>query len=212
MQLVSVNVGQIQSYPWRGGTDSAILKTPISEGCGVTSFGLDGDAQGDQVNHGGEDKAVLILPKSNYALHGVAEQDCGFLGENLTITGLDESEVRVGDQLQIGAVLLEITQPRSPCWKLGQINGSQLFVMRYSLSGRVGFYCRVLKAGEISPGLGISVLKTGQGADIQSLFLAKFHHQSLADWRILEAAVTIDALSQSWRTEITRLLANRLTE
>lgn len=208
-QLISVNIGKIQSYPWRGETASAIAKQSCETAIQVSAQGLLGDEQADQVNHGGADKALLVIPESNYALHGVVDQRFGFLGENLTITGLDETEVRVGDQLQMGSVLLEVSQPRSPCWKLGQINGSQLFVKHYSLSGRVGFYCRVLKPGEISPGLAISVLKKGQGAPIQKLFLAKFHHQTAADWQILTEAVTLPALSQSWRVEISRLLANQ---
>ncbi|NCN44694.1 MAG: MOSC domain-containing protein [Piscirickettsiaceae bacterium CG_4_9_14_3_um_filter_43_564] len=210
MRVVSVNVGNIQAYPWRGETASAIAKQPCQLPVEVAKQGLVGDQQADKINHGGEDKAVMVIPESNYALHGVAEQPFGFLGENLTLAGLDESDVQVGDQLQIDSVLLEVSQPRSPCWKLGQINGDQRFVKHYSLSGRVGFYCRVLKGGEISPGLGVSVHKTGSGADIQRLFLAKFHHQSLDDWQLLAEAVTLKALSQSWREEISRLLANQL--
>lgn len=208
-QLISVNLGAIQVYSWRGETASAIAKQPSQSSVEVTQLGIVGDQQADKINHGGVDKALLVIPETNYALHGVAEQPFGFLGENLTLAGLDESDVQVGDQLQIGSVLLEVSQPRSPCWKLGKINGDQRFVKQYSLSGRVGFYCRVLKTGEISPGLVVSVHKTGSGADIQRLFLAKFHHKSPADWQILAEAVTLKALSQSWREEISRLLANQ---
>lgn len=208
-QLISVNSGKIQRYDWRGQTDSAIAKQPCETTVEVGTQGIVGDEQADRVNHGGADKAVLIIPESNYSLHGVEDRPFGFLGENLTVSGFDETDIRVGDQIQIGSVCLEVSQPRSPCWKLGQINGDQRFVKHYSLSGRVGFYGRVLKTGEISPGLGISVHKTGHGASIQALFLAKFRHQSPEDWQILAEAIQVPALSHSWRTEIQQLIEKR---
>lgn len=208
-QLISVNSGKIQRYDWRGQTDSAIAKQPSLTAVEVDLQGIVGDQQADRVNHGGADKAILIIPASNYSLHGIENRSFGFLGENLTVSGFDETDVGVGDQLQIGSIRLEVSQPRSPCWKLGQINGDQRFVKHYSLSGRVGFYCRVLETGEISPGLDISVHKSGQGASIQSLFLAKFRRQSLEDWQLLADAIEQPALSHSWRTEIQQLLEKR---
>ncbi|MDG4813246.1 MOSC domain-containing protein [Hydrogenovibrio sp. 3SP14C1] len=212
MQVVSVNVGQVQSYPWRGGTRSGIHKTPLDTAVLVTEKGLEGDHQADLKNHGGEDKAVLIIPTANYVLHGVSQHAFGFLGENISLSEVDESQVKVGDRFQIDDVILEVTQPRSPCWKLGEMNGSQLFVKNYSFSGRVGFCCRVLAAGEIQASMPVKHLKTGQGENIQTLFLAKFNASSMDDYAVLQEALENPALSDSWSQSIRQTLTRRFKD
>ncbi len=160
MKVVSVNVGKVQIQPWRDGTPSAIHKLAVSGRVDVGLLGLAGDEQADTKNHGGEDKAVFVMPESNYALFNI-DQPFGFLGENLTLSGVDETEICLGDRLQIGTVLLEVSQSRSPCWKLGQHVSdprygsdwtSTGFLKAYSESGRVGFYCRVLATGALEKG------------------------------------------------------------
>lgn len=221
MKVVSVNIGKIQTQPWRDGTPTAIHKSAVTEQVAVTKFGLEGDQQADSKNHGGEDKAVFVMPEQNYA-HFDIDQPFGFLGENLTLSGLEDSEVALGDRLQIGTVLLEVTQPRSPCWKLGQhaSAGSQwtsaAFLKTYSESGRVGFYCRVLAGGLLQQGQSVAwltrddneenALKTPYKISIQKLFLAKQFHQSDKEWHILQAVVKHPALSLSWQKSIRELL------
>lgn len=206
MQVVSVNVGQVQFYPWRGGTSSAIHKTPLDSVVLVTENGLEGDCQADLKNHGGEDKAVLIIPTTNYALHGISQHAFGFLGENISLSGVDESQVKVGDRFQIDDVILEVTQPRSPCWKLGEINHSQAFVKNYSESGRVGFYCRVLNSGSIQGSMPVRHLNSGSGASIQALFLAKLKASTMDDHNILQEALENPALSDAWSQAIRQRL------
>jgi len=206
MQVNSVNIGKIQSYPWRGGTKSAIYKMPVDSVVELTEKGIKGDRQADLKSHGGEDKAVLIIPCTNYALHGVSQHAFGFLGENLSLSGLDERRVKVGDRFQIGEVLLEVSQPRSPCWKLGEMNGSQQFVKTYSLSGRVGFYCRVLKPGNIQASMSVQHLKSGRGASIDVLFLAKFNATTVDEYNLLQEALENPALSDAWSQSIRQTL------
>ncbi|MBD3611243.1 MAG: MOSC domain-containing protein [Hydrogenovibrio crunogenus] len=206
MQVVSVNVGQVQSYPWRGGTRSGVHKTPLDTAVLVTEKGLEGDHQADLKNHGGEDKAVLIIPTANYVLHGVSQHAFGFLGENISLSEVDESQVKVGDRFQIDDVILEVTQPRSPCWKLGEINHSQQFVKNYSESGRVGFYCRVLSSGTIQASMPVKHLSSGRGASIQTLFLAKLKASTMEDHNILQEALENPALSDAWSQAIRKRL------
>jgi len=224
MKVVSLNIGKIQTQPWREGTLSALHKSAVEGVVAVGSMGLEGDEQADTKNHGGSDKAVFILPQSSYQRFQI-EQPFGFLGENLTLSDIDEADVCLGDRLQIGTVLLEVTQPRSPCWKLGQHAStdsdwtSSDFLKAYSESGRVGFYCRVLAEGSIEQGQSVSWLtrddseehaaKTPYQIDIQSLFLAKQFHKTDADWLMLESVVSHPALSQSWQKAITGLLQSR---
>ncbi|MGM0541486.1 MAG: MOSC domain-containing protein, partial [Pseudomonadota bacterium] len=96
MKVVSVNIGKIQTQPWRDGTPTAIHKSAVTKQVAVTKFGLEGDQQADSKNHGGEDKAVFVMPDQNYA-HFDIDQPFGFLGENLTLSGLEDSEVALGD-------------------------------------------------------------------------------------------------------------------
>ncbi len=227
MKVVSVNVGKIQTQPWRDGTPSAMHKSVVEGQVAVNKLGLSGDEQADSKSHGGEDKAVFVMPESNYALFNI-DQPFGFLGENLTLFGLDETEVCLGDRLQIGTVLLEVTQPRSPCWKLGlQASGgsdwsSAEFLKTYSESGRVGFYCRVLAAGVLEQGQSVTWLtrdcsednaaKTPYKISIQKLFLAKQFHQTDKEWQILQAVVKHPALSTSWQKAIQQLIENHIED
>lgn len=210
MQITSLNIGKIRHYDWRKGAESAIIKSPVSHSLKLSLNGLEGDEQADLKNHGGADKAILIIPETNYRLFEVNEP-FGFLGDNITLAGLDESEIRLGDQLQINEAVLEVSQPRSPCWKLGQINGSQMFVKNYSDSGRVGFYCRVLTEGSIQTGQKVERIKTDERAPtIQDLFLAKHLSPKTDDaWQIIETALNLPYLSEAWQHELTRHLERK---
>jgi len=217
MRLESVNIAKIQTKPWRSGTATALHKTSLNGLLAVQKLGLAGDQQADTKNHGGLDKAVFIMPMESYARFNV-DRPFGFLGENLTISGLDETQICLGDHLQVGSVLLEVTQPRSPCWKLGEQACSldtwdsvSDFLNVYSHSGRVGFYCRVLEEGLLQKGHTIqwqssnSTLQ-GERFTIDALFLARYYHRTEAHWALLKKVVSHPALSRSWRTAIQTLL------
>ena len=218
MQLVSVNIGQIKTHPWRNGTPSALHKTAVNTPVFIDTLGLTGDEQADHKNHGGADKAVFILPAAHYQRFEI-QQPFGFLGENLTIEGLDETQVCLGDRFQIGDVLLEVTQPRSPCWKLGehasiQDNWSMAsFLHAYSKEGYVGFYCRVLATGTVQTGQAMT-WKPYQGTHetltIQHLFTAKQFHKTEQDMQWLKIALQHPALSAAWKTSIQNILSIHL--
>lgn len=220
MRLESVNVGQIQTKPWRSGTPTALLKKPLTGLVEVSFTGLIGDQQADTKNHGGADKAVFIMPMESYARFKV-DRPFGFLGENLTISGLDETQVCLGDRLQIGSVLLEVSQPRSPCWKLGEQaisldawDSPSDFLTAYSDSGRVGFYCRVIEEGLLQKGHAVNWRPTNpvkcEGlVTIQNLYLARYYHRSEAHWALLSKVVNHPALSTAWRKAIQSLLDNK---
>lgn len=221
MRVASVNVGLQKQYPWRGGTYSAIHKTPVSKKLKLTKLGFAGDDQVDSKHHGGEEKAVLVLPSSAY-LRFELTQEYGFLGENLSIDGAAEDEICLGDRLQIGTVLLEVTQPRSPCWKLDSIVADNSawqagqFLTAYSESGHVGFYCRVLAEGFVEPQQSVRWLtRSKEGAKkypripVKTLFLAKQYRQDDQAWKVLKEAVKHPALSKAWLKEIGALLEKR---
>jgi len=207
MELVSVNVGKIHQYDWGKGVRSAIFKKPVDKPLRLTKTGFDEDEQADLGNHGGEDKAVLIIPTENYAFFEV-DKPWGFLGETLSVAGIDENKISIGDQFSIGKVRLEVTQPRSPCAKLGEHVGKKGFVKRYSSSGRVGIYCRVLGVGDLQTGMRVEHFPTREKTvSIHALFLAQYcSKKTPEDFEKLATALALPSLSNAWRKKLTKLM------
>jgi len=119
-------------------------------------FNLDGDQQADLTVHGGPDKAVYVYPSEHYPFWKAEFPDMqlpyGMFGENFTTVELDESSVYIGDQFRIGDAVVEVTQPRMPCYKLGVRFGRPDMPKRFHASGRCGFYLAVLREGEVGAG------------------------------------------------------------
>jgi len=157
MKVLSVNISQPKPLTYRGRTvATGIFKTPVTGRVRVHRLGLEGDVQVDKRVHGGFKKAVYIYPHEHYAHWEtfLSRKDFAFgqFGENLTTLGLLEDDVRVGDQLRVGSVLLQVTQPRQPCYKLMTKMNDFTFAEPFLTSGRTGFYLRVLEEGELGAG------------------------------------------------------------
>ena len=171
MRITSVNVGQPellpdpfaragQDRPWR----SAIRKRPAQGPVRITEFGLVGDAVTDRRHHGGEHQAVLAYSNGHYSrwraeLGALEELGPGGFGENLTIEGTDETEVRLGDIWALGECRLEVSLPRIPCENLAKRFAVRDLVKQVTATGRTGWYLRVLKAGEVVQGEVIRVVE-----------------------------------------------------
>jgi MOSC domain-containing protein YiiM len=131
------------------------FKLPVTGPVMVRRLNIDGDQQGDLTVHGGVDKAVYCYASEHYPTWQEElgrELPYGTFGENLTVSGLLEPELHLEDVLEIGDAVLQVSEPRFPCFKLGIKIGDQRFVKRFQESGRSGFYCRVLQEGLIEPG------------------------------------------------------------
>ena len=154
--LLSINVAQPQKVAYRGTkVATGIYKLPIEGPVMVRTLGIDGDAQADLKVHGGVDKAVYLYAQENYDLWSAElgkPLAPGHFGENLTVTGLLEDGIRPGDELTIGGAILQVTEPRFPCFKLGIKMADQRFLVRFQESGRSGFYCSVIQEGKIQSG------------------------------------------------------------
>jgi MOSC domain-containing protein YiiM len=195
----SVNVGRPRPVPWRGQTImTAIWKAPVAGRVPVRGTGVDGDQQGNPEVHGGVDQAVYAYAGEDadwWAGQLGGEVGPGSFGENLTTRGLDVTGAVIGERWLAGGVLLEVTGPRIPCFKLGIRMGSQEFPRRFAAAGRPGAYLRVLAAGEVAAGDPVRVVhRPAHGLTVGDV--ARIYHRDRAQApRLLEAP----ELAGTWR-------------
>jgi ferredoxin-NADP reductase/MOSC domain-containing protein YiiM/ferredoxin len=175
---------------------------------------LEGDGQGDLAGHGGEQRAVYVYQLESYGYWQEQLNRTNFIhgqfGENLTIEGLPDDEVCIGDRYQIGSAVFEVTQPRVTCYRVGiRMNEPRMPALLTS-SGRPGFYFRVLREGEV--GAGDEIVKVGEAnermtvAEINALLYSPHHERDR-----LERALRIEALSPGWRGSFEALLQSGAT-
>ncbi len=213
MKVLSVNVGRPQEREWRGvRVRTAIFKSSVEGPVAVGKLDLEGDEQGDLTVHGGPDKAVYAYPYEHYAywqaqLPGYSLAPGNF-GENLTVTGASEESIHIGDTLQIGTARFTVTQPRTPCYKLGVRFDREDMTRRFYESRRFGFYLRVLREGTLQAGDAITVVSRDPNsvsvADVIRLFTGDSRDRAL-----LERALKIGSLPAGWRDALRERLTGR---
>lgn len=164
MKLLSVNVGLPREVvAGKRLVRTSIFKSPVAGRVPIRNHNLAGDQQSDLSVHGGPDKAVYAYPHEHYAYwrEQLPDQDLqpGYFGENLTIQGLLEDDVHVGDRLRIGSSTLVVTQPRMPCFKLGIRVGRSDILKRFLDSRRSGFYLKVETEGDLGAGDMVEILE-----------------------------------------------------
>jgi MOSC domain-containing protein YiiM len=162
MHVLSVQIGKPRTVEHRGrAVRTAIYKEPTLFRVRVGRLGLEGDAQADLRVHGGPDKAVYAYDLSAYAYWREAlgrDLPHGQFGENLTVEGMPETEVRIDDAYRAGTALLQVASPRSPCFKLAMKMEDPQFPKAFLQSRRTGFYLRVLEEGELEAGDAITLV------------------------------------------------------
>ena len=202
-KLVSVNVGVPRTVEYGGRTvTTAIWKRPVTGRVEVRAVNLDGDGQADRSVHGGVDKAVYAYAQEDYEWWGVElgteALEPGTFGENLTVVGIDLNATEVGERWRVGTALLEVSEPRFPCFKLGIRMGDARFLKRFAAARRPGTYLRIREEGDLGAGDLIEVVdRPGHGVTI-GLFAEAF----LGDRGLLDELLAADALSETWRTWI----------
>ncbi len=168
--LYSVQIGTPKNYGFENAVDAhdkpwttGFFKTPIEGPVFVGTTNLDGDGQADLKNHGGIDKAVLAYSADHYPKWRdelrMPGMPCGAFGENLTIAGLSEESVCIGDVFHIGTVTFEVSQPRQPCWKLARRWRMHELVGLVVRNGRTGWYLRVLEQGWIEAQMPVALIE-----------------------------------------------------
>ena len=209
-RLVSVNVGLPRDVAWKGRTvRTAIWKYPVRGRRGVGRLNVEGDGQADLAGHGGEQRAVYVyqLESYRYWQQKLRRTDSvyGQFGENLTVEGLADDVVCIGDRYRIGSALFEVTQPRVTCYRLGIRMKEPRMPALLTASGRPGFYLRVLQPGEV--GAGDDIVKVGEAAEAMTVaeinaLLYSSHHPR----HRLQLALRIEALSPGWRASFEAML------
>ncbi|HET8568476.1 MAG TPA: MOSC domain-containing protein [Candidatus Limnocylindria bacterium] len=181
-RLVSVNVGRPRPVE-RLGTlrRSAIWKEPVAGRVAVRGVNVEGDDQGDRRVHGGPDQAVYAYAREDYEWW---ERELGqalapgTFGENLTTEGVDVSGAAAGERWRVGSAVLEVTKPRLPCWKLGMRMGDEAFIDRFAQAARFGAYLRIVREGEVGAGDEIVVERSGAGATVRDVGVAKWRRSA----------------------------------
>ncbi len=209
-KLISLNVGLPQDISWRGKTvRTAIWKFPVQGPKKVSHVNIEGDGQGDLQGHGGPNRAVMVyqLDSYDYWQRELKRSDLvhGQFGENFTIVGLPDNEVRVGDRYKIGSALFEISQPRVTCYRVGIRMDNPQMPSLLVAHHRPGFYFRVLQEGEVTAG--DEIIKIAEGpekltvAEIDAMLYLGAHTPEN-----LNRALRIPTLSPGWKASFKALL------
>jgi MOSC domain-containing protein YiiM len=204
VKLISVCVGEPRQVSWKGKpVTTGIFKQPVAGRVMMRSLNLDGDRQADLTVHGGVEKAVYAYPIEHYPYwrQELPDQELpwGAFGENLTVEGLLETTVNIGDRFRIGTAEVVVTQPRFPCFKLNLKFGRDDMVKRFLNSRLSGIYFSVAQEGEIGGGDAIELVSRDENnitvADIVQIYVRE------ADQDLIRRAIQVPALAATLRTD-----------
>jgi MOSC domain-containing protein YiiM len=203
MKIISVNVG-LPRLVLRNDepVSTGIFKEPVAGRVMMRTLNLDGDRQADLSVHGGPEKAVYVYPSEHYEFwkRELPEMELpwGIFGENLTTTGLFETEVNIGDKFRVGTAEVMVTQPRMPCYKLGIRFGRVDIIKRFLVSERSGFYLSVLKEGEVRAGDEFELLEKSRSS-VTVVDITRLYSTDKENVDLMRRAIATDALPDSWR-------------
>ncbi|QFU76949.1 MOSC domain-containing protein [Halioglobus maricola] len=215
MRVLATNISQPREIQFRGETHlTGIFKTPTEEPVYLGREGVRNDAVIDLVNHGGRDKAIYAFASDHYDYWrdtlDKPDMPPGAFGENLTISGLIESDIHIGDQLAIGNAILEVSQPRVPCFKLGIALNDERAPALFTRHFFTGVYFRVLREGEVRAGDTASIVhRHGAAVSVHSLFRARYDSAWDSATETMESALDVAALAPEWQEKARTYLARR---
>jgi ferredoxin-NADP reductase/MOSC domain-containing protein YiiM/ferredoxin len=209
-KLVSVNVSMPRTVTHEGRhVTTGIFKEPVAARVMVRKLNVDGDGQGDLKVHGGVNKAVNVYDLESYRYWqrelGRDDLAYGQFGENFTVEGMPDDAVHIGDVFQVGSATLEVTQPRVPCFKLDMKMGLPGFSRQFLTSGRLGFYFRVLKEGEVGAGDSIKRVRVGPEKVTVREF-ARIYYFDQDNQEAIRRILRIPSISRGWRRSFEELL------
>lgn len=211
----SINIGTPREVTYAEGRKikTSLKRNPVKEKVFLDLMGFDGDQVADPINHGGQDKAVCGYPSNHYSIWEEElsrSMPSASFGENLTIEGLTEDQIHIGDIFKIGDAEVQCTQPRQPCHKLTKIFGYPKLASRIQALGYCGYYFRVLKQGWLQTGMAIERIHS----DKEKISVKAAHYLMYRDkteYEAIEELMAHPSLSESWKEAFGKRLANRKT-
>ncbi len=157
-EINTKDIGSSIDKDWKTG----MCKEPIEEQVWLSKTGLEGDEVADKKNHGGPEKALFVYPIQHYTywrdVAGLKHLDMGAMGENLSVLEMDEYSVYIGDTYTFGDAIIQVSQPRIPCWKPGARAGVDDLALQINQTGRSGWYFRVLEEGHVLSRIDIELI------------------------------------------------------
>ena len=217
-KLLSIQIGKptlhpaneqssLGSKPWLTG----FFKTPTAATVTIGRTGIEGDGQADLTNHGGPDKAICVYASEHFGYWRTfvekGEIDAGAFGENFTTEGLIEDQVCIGDRFQIGSAIVEVSQPRQPCWKLARRWDCKALTPEVQRTGKTGWYFRVIQQGEARAGEMIIPVADGPESSTWTIANANevMYDRAIPHDR-MQALISVQTLSLSWKNELSKRL------
>lgn len=199
--------------PFNGAELSAIAKRPVEGRVTIREFGIEGDMVADTKHHGGPEMAVHQYPRDHYSDwnawlggHDLLAGDAAF-GENLVVDGLAEDDVFIGDRFRLGRAVLEISQPRQPCWKIEHRFNRKGMVARIVKQHNCGWYYRVIEEGEAEAGETLDRIEQGNARWPVSKTFAKFYDPGeRANEGELRELASLKGLCAEWRAKARKTL------
>lgn len=201
-QLLSLNIGLPKEVIYGGKViHTGINKKQVKEPVYLSFVKFNGDGQADLVHHGGVDKAVCVYTGDHYPYwEKELNQDLvyGAFGENITVSGMREEDVCIGDTFELGEAIVQVTQPRQPCFKLAKKYNIPKLPLYFQETGYTGFYFRVLKEGWVSS---VDTLKSLQSdpKGVSIAFANRIMHKGKQNIEGVKRILEVNALSSSWR-------------
>ena len=164
MRIITTNIGKATTITWNGKQEqTGIFKYPVDTPLFLGKTDVDRDTVIDRKHHAGTHKACYLFSADEYDFWKKQYPDLdwnwGMFGENLTVEGLNETEIRIGDIYTIGTAKVEVSQPREPCYKLGVRFEDQKILKKFIQRGRPGTYVRILEEGEVKAGDSLELVK-----------------------------------------------------
>ncbi|MEC2708455.1 MOSC domain-containing protein [Bacillus thuringiensis] len=201
-RLLSLNIGLPKEVTYGGKViHTGINKKQVKEPVYLSFVKFNGDGQADLVHHGGVDKAVCVYTGDHYPYwEQELNQDLvyGAFGENITVSGMREEDVCIGDTFELGQAIVQVTQPRQPCFKLAKKYNIPKLPLYFQETGYTGFYFRVLKEGWVSS---VDTLKRLQSdpKGVSVAFANRIMHKEKQNIEGIKRILEVNALSSSWR-------------
>jgi MOSC domain-containing protein YiiM len=210
LKVISTNISAPKTVIWKGKEEqTGIFKKPVSE-IFLGKEEVDDDAVVDRRYHGGVDKACYLFTADIYAewkrMFPDADWSLGMFGENLTVAGLDEREMYIGDQYQIGEALVEVSEPREPCYKLGIRFGTQAVLKPFLNQPHCGVYVRVMRPGKVETGDELVLVKRVQEEFTMARIYWLRYNAEITDIPEINRALKLDTLASSAKRGLTKRL------